>query len=649
MSSDDSSDDDTEAVPLADESEHAEEGHSSTVSLANGGELSVTQSHQHNSRYHADMILVSLLEELARVRAAELLNSGNPGANYHRKSPEAQHLAKKIFVKASGLFAANDILPAELALDALQKERRQYIAAVDNIGLQTLQDHDLMSVETGNALSDVSRAQALIKTRPDHVAAQITDWLPKIDLNMNSVLLSSPLADMQLSAPNASHSRFRTDFHEIRTLGKGAFGHVYHVVNLVDKQPYAIKRIPLSHKIIRQWQDDKQQGTDNVLREIRTLAKLEHCNVVRYHGAWIEQPTRQPSLSLPLSRPATPSSPSTTRKLLTGKAPVRPLPGARVRDQQVQTLSTEDNGIVFGDDSSRPKPLFQIEEATDRQATSTVSFTDSNIFTDGRSRGQGESAKFPEYDSSFVLHIQMSVHPLTLTAYLSPPSATNRSSSLAKRHCFHLLPSLRILLGILCGVQYLHALGMVHRDIKPGNILLSEFTTSASPASGFYDVGTCAACPDSSPYFLNPRIADFGLVAEIACSEMLEKPKATRMAGTELYRPARTQLDKEQVAEVDESLDVFALGVVLFEMLYSFNTKMERHDCLSDLARGRLPKNFMTQLDGELQGAGAAISRCILGMVGCDPSVHWTCDKVKQEVELLHNRLEHAHGSDNSN
>ena len=405
-------------------------------------------------------------------------------------------------------------------------------------------------------------------------------------------------------------------------------------MNFIDKQHYAIKRVPLDKKFVKRWHADRYHDeTDNVLKEIRTLSRLEHANIVRYHNAWIERPmVESPALSPYRTGTVATASKSSGRRLIS--------PRKLLTDGRAQT-----DDIVFGEPSDASRHVSQNELTKEVASQSTVSLTNSSIFSDGRSHNSRPlvpSSNTSNHDTSFILHVQMSIHPMTLTSYLSTAPQKQNPFPSQQRHCYHLLPTLRILLGILCGLQYLHALGIVHRDIKPSNILVSEFTCLASPVDGFYDVGSCPSCPVSTPYFINPRIADFGLVAEITRGKNPEDQttRSTKLVGTEMYRPRHSPDEQHSPPRIDESLDVFALGVVLFEMLYRFGTKMERHDCLSNLHRGRLPKDFEAQLDQEFAGAGKEMSECILGMVGHDPDARWTCSDVRTKVEGLHDRLQ---------
>ncbi|KAJ2286822.1 hypothetical protein IW141_005165, partial [Coemansia sp. RSA 355] len=77
---------------------------------------------------------------------------------------------------------------------------------------------------------------------------------------------------------DVQRSRYHDDFIQLRCLGKGGFGKVYEVRNKLDGRPYAVKHIRIKGEIT----------AEKTLREIKTLANLDHPNIVRYYSSWIE-------------------------------------------------------------------------------------------------------------------------------------------------------------------------------------------------------------------------------------------------------------------------------------------------------------------------------------------------------------------------
>ncbi|KAL8567989.1 hypothetical protein ACOMHN_029164 [Nucella lapillus] len=94
---------------------------------------------------------------------------------------------------------------------------------------------------------------------------------------------SSPtLLDDNRQTPMEFKSRFADEFECIEQLGQGGYGIVFRARNKVDEQEYAVKRIALPNR----------DGTvkQKMLREVRTLAKLDHGGIVRYFHSWMEDP-----------------------------------------------------------------------------------------------------------------------------------------------------------------------------------------------------------------------------------------------------------------------------------------------------------------------------------------------------------------------
>lgn len=114
--------------------------------------------------------------------------------------------------------------------------------------------------------------------------------------------------------------------------------------------------------------------------------------------------------------------------------------------------------------------------------------------------------------------------------------------------------SIAIMRHVLAGLQHAHKNGVVHRDVKPENILVHE----RSGIEGYDGEGII-------------KITDFGLgraatqtaVGSIAYSASLGTAEGREIAGTLDYMSP----EQRSGADVDGRADLYACGVILYEML----------------------------------------------------------------------------------
>ncbi|KAI0394300.1 kinase-like protein [Xylariaceae sp. FL0594] len=547
---------------------------------------------------HRNMMLASLLEDYYRSRALEFLTAANPGQSFTRQSREVEAVARRLYAQASDVLSASGLVSAMATSEESQAARRQYLAGLNSI-----------------------------------VAT------PSIAGSMRELVATPAQLDL---APHPPRSHYRATFREDRLLGKGGFGKVYQCYNILDQKTYAVKKIILPPKLVKSLSDGKHDDLQHVLREVQAMAMLDHPNIVRYHATWFEEPPQLPGLPGEIGKLSRP--PTQGQQLLIESQPF---------DYFSDRESSASGGIVFAEDTvSHPSGMGGAVDANDNwtnlgwseNATPALDDVDSfsasgsSIFTGGR----GDSARSTPRQSaleanSHALYIQMSLYPMTLSQFISPAA----TPGLGVRHCFHLVPTLRLMTSIHEGLQYIHSKGLVHRDIKPGNIFLSS---PVAGSEGGYCSLRCKQCADahgesSDPMWLNPRIGDFGLVHQLAQCELPSSssassaaasttPELTNGAGTAYYQPPR----KGDVK--DEKIDIFALGVVFVEMLCRCDTAMERVGMLKDLQNGKLSPDIRRNIraEGHTPDIEEQVMRLLSAMIEGDPEQRWSGSQVREAL-----------------
>ncbi|KAJ2980922.1 hypothetical protein NUW58_g6816 [Xylaria curta] len=170
-------------------------------------------------------------------------------------------------------------------------------------------------------------------------------------------------------------------------------------------------------------------------------------------------------------------------------------------------------------------------------------------------------------------------------------------------------------------------------------------TTSASESNIF--TGGETKSDDASPsrpaqemsgsalFIQMSMIGDFGLVHQLAQGEVPQSSQGasdTRHdAGTAYYQPPRKGEMK------DEKIDIFALGVVLVEMLCRCNTAMQRVDMLKGLQRGEIPSELGQNIRDEGHDSETAemVICLVSSMVHEDAERRWSGSRVREALQDL--------------
>ncbi|KAI1820182.1 kinase-like protein [Xylaria intraflava] len=563
---------------------------------------------------HRNMMLASLLEDHYRSRALEFLNATDPGKCYTRQSEEVEALTRQLFTQAGRVLSSNGLLSSRETSDESQRTRGQYLLGLDSL-LVGSQAPDIME----------SMREVVTQTSQLHLTAHPTNDL-----------------QLTLRQPPRPRSHYRSSFREDFLIGKGGFGKVYQCYNYLDQKTYAVKKIILPPKIVKGLSDGRHDDLEHILREVKAMAMLDHPNVVRYHATWFEEPEQLPDLRDGIK--STKDQPERRNQQL--------LLDSHAFDEGSEQELSFTGGIVFGEDTpSRPSAAANTSgvnrinqgwseaDISAPDIANTTSVLDSDVFTGGITDRENSDSYQTTVDTKVhALYIQMSVYPMTLARFISPSPPAN----VELRHCFHLAPTLRLMLSIHNGLQYIHSKGLIHRDIKPGNIFLSS--PSAVFEGGYCDV-SCKACTASrgekpaALRWLNPRIGDFGLVHQFGQGEVPSSqnfPDYRNDAGTAYYQPPRKDERK------DEKIDIFALGVVFVEMLCRCNTAMERVNMLKELQNGEVPSNLRhsVQDEGHDSETAGRVVRLVSSMVHQDSDERWSGSRVCEALRDLLSRCE---------
>ncbi|MAS35160.1 MAG: hypothetical protein CL610_14205 [Anaerolineaceae bacterium] len=140
-------------------------------------------------------------------------------------------------------------------------------------------------------------------------------------------------------------------------------------------------------------------------------------------------------------------------------------------------------------------------------------------------------------------------------------------------------------------LHYAHQREMIHRDIKPDNVLLKEIE-GAPPTKR-----------------LRPILTDFGL-AKLAQGSMLDTALGETLGTPEYMSPEQCTNDR-----IDERSDIYALGVLLYEMLtgrvpFPFRNM---HDAIRDHTQTPVPDIQ------KLRGMNVELEKIVLTCLAKDP------------------------------
>ncbi|CAL8274045.1 unnamed protein product [Merluccius merluccius] len=461
-------------------------------------------------------------------------------------------------------------------------------------------------------------------------------------------------------------SRYLTDFEPVQCLGRGGFGIVFEARNQVDDCNYAIKRIRLPNrevareKVMREVKALAKLEHPGIIRYFNAWQETppegwqEESDQRWLDASATDWPLTLPdhmeplSVKVPVSSSISPAAfrpshsdtsasvvvgavggvslgpPRGPQDSLTSEQDSQAEPEASDTPHSFELCSRRSQGdctsssfdIVFEDsgcdrdadaeaddsvsEGNSPGTLTEkADNSSSSSASSSASSSSSSSCTRGLENAPPASSS-PPRPNSLALAI-----PTHTPAHRNQPSPKvylyiqmqlcrkeNLKDWMAQRCSAEQRDRnecLDIFLQIAEAVDFLHGKGLMHRDLKPSNIF---FTMD--------DV---------------VKVGDFGLVTAMDQEEDEEEqapltpmPALTRhtgQVGTKLY------MSPEQLSgnSYSHKVDIYSLGLILFELLWPFRTQMERVRTLREVRALQFPDTFSKKHVQEL-----GMVRCMLSL-----------------------------------
>ncbi|KAL0232279.1 hypothetical protein PCE1_002621 [Barthelona sp. PCE] len=449
------------------------------------------------------------------------------------------------------------------------------------------------------------------KVNPAFSEQQLITWLRRLDLldvlsevNMEEIAILRPefRRFMKFEGENVTVSpfenllstgRFQRDFIVMNTLGKGAFGSVFQVRNRIDGCIYAVKRIPFKQKI------HDSTHVKMILREIRTLSSLNHPNVVRYFGSWIELSN---NLTVETPNPIFDEHTDNTVSSIELSTDVVESQSIKTQSKSVNAQSQSANTpVMFIEDSKCPTFVYSDEEDTeyDSYTDTEISNPEPTVVNDYSYEELNNTTLIQkEKEIFYCFYLQMSFN-----------GDQNLSTLLHKRklRCIEIVT---IFTQIFNALEYIHNCNVIHRDIKPANVLVSDNMYVSIVDFGlsrpFSVEGGCP--PPKTPTNLQNFLND----------------ELTSGIGTLSYL-APEVMDGEYTSKAD----VYSTGVMFVECICRCVTRMDLHVTIKNIKKGVFPdeiRNF---------GSFGDVSEMVMALLEDRPELRPSAKQVSQKLKMF--------------
>ncbi|GKY90546.1 hypothetical protein MPSEU_000028300 [Mayamaea pseudoterrestris] len=416
-------------------------------------------------------------------------------------------------------------------------------------------------------------------------------------------------------------SRYKSDFVEMGVLGRGGGGEVVKVRNRLDGRIYAVKKILLLQEAGRTAEAAAIQN-QKLRREVTTISRLSHKNVVRYYQAWVEGDTAATAKSTPAkSDQADPESRIDGLQSLDSDSEAESddssngwWQGDKAAEQSSGLHSTSMTDLLEHENEhvlntpllsglGFPSPygnLFERNTGRRHQTHPSSNESDNDVIWDD------SSVKITATAGVCILYIQMEFCSTTLRKLIDENQVARMTSN----------DVWRLVRQIVEALRYVHSRNIIHRDLKPSNIFLDA---EGNVRLGDFGLATRHRSKGATPDLLQSQshgndkdeMEDISDLLGRSALSQLNDMKAlsnyesiTAGVGTTFYRAPEQEasISRSKRRETPYTLqaDIFSLGICIFEIFSPpFTTGMERAETLGRLRGDKKVANEQSSLSGE--------------------------------------------------
>ena len=369
----------------------------------------------------------------------------------------------------------------------------------------------------------------------------------------------------------------------------------------MDGRCYALKKIlinPSNHSLY-----------EKIRREVNLLSRLNHENVVRYFTSWIETEDN-PDIDL--------SDQSSSAKTIDNVTQITSKSDKKSKEESKETDEKKDDSGSLSDSSSVEEVDFEAEEdifgtsflvTFPQKMPNSLSDDQYVIFERSNSEEDSNETKMntksinkslnkiceetPTRSPRQYMFIQMELCEKSTLRDAIDSGLINDTHR--KRRLFR---------EIVEGLVHIHEQGMIHRDLKPGNIFLDVNDHvkigDFGLAKEIYLIKEDYALPSVDPQ--NDSIQEMNKLRS------LPSDRYTGRVGTPFYVAPELTVSAEVNSNkifYTQKVDIYSLGIIFFEMSYPFQTLMERTKVIMNLRKNEiiLPNDvtqYMTDIEIEL-------------------------------------------------